>query len=160
MRLLVLVMAAFVSTSACSRGGNGSELFAGLETHLDLTELRHLAEVDDGGWYLDFGTPAQSKFTVGDWRSGWVGRGVDGDTTYAHAGMRGRVYFHADAKEALIARIRLRALGTQALTPYLNNQQLKSVHLGHGDRFSEYDIALPREHVRVGENYLDRKSVV
>ncbi len=154
MRLLMLVMAAFVSTSACSRGGNGSELFAGLETHLDLTELRHLAEVDDGGWYLDFGTPAQSKFTVGDWRSGWVGRGVDGDTTYAHAGMRGRVYFHADAKEALIARIRLRALGTQALTPYLNNQQLKSVHLGHGDRFSEYDIALPREHVRVGENYL------
>ncbi|MDH3484185.1 MAG: sulfatase [Myxococcales bacterium] len=154
MRLFVLVMVAFVSTTACSRGGTDPDLFAGLDTHVDLTEIRHLAEVDDGGWYIDFGTPAQSKFTVGDWRSGWVGRGVDGDTTYAHAGMRGRVYFNADMQEALVARIRLRPLGTQALTPYLNNKQLASVHLGQGDGFAEYDIPLPREHVQLGENYL------
>ena len=154
MRLFVLVLAALVSTAACSRGGTDSDLFAGLDTLVDLTEIRHLAEVDDGGWYIDFGTPAQSKFTVGDWRSGWVGRGVDGDTRYAHVGMRGRVYFNADAQEALVARIRLRPLGTKALTPYLNNNQLESVHLGQGEGFAEYDIVLPKEHVQVGENYL------
>ena len=154
MRLLVLVMVAFVLTTGCSRRGTDSDLFGGLDTHVDLTEIRHLAEVDDGGWYIDFGTAAQSKFTVGDWRSGWVGRGVDGDTTYAQAGMRGRVYFSADVQEALVARIRLRPLGTQALTPYLNNKQLTSVHLGQGHGFAEYDIPLPREHVQVGENYL------
>ncbi len=154
MRLFVLVLAALVSVAACSREGTGSDLFAGLDTHVDLTEIRHLAEVDDGGWYIDFGTPAQSKFTVGDWRSGWVGRAADGDTTYAHAGIRGRVYFNADRQEALVARIRLKPLGTKALTPYLNNEQLTSVHLGQGNGFAEYDIALPREHVQVGENYL------
>ncbi|MFA9412013.1 MAG: sulfatase, partial [Deltaproteobacteria bacterium] len=107
-----------------------------------------------GGWYVDFGTPAQSKYTVGDWRSGWVGKGVDGDTTYAHVGMRGRVYFEADRPAPLVARIRLRAHGTQALTPYLNNKQLKSIHLGKGDGFVDYDIDLPEENVQAGENYL------
>jgi arylsulfatase A-like enzyme len=154
MRLFLLVMAVFVSTAACSRGGTDPDLFVGLDTHLNLTEIRHLAEVNDGGWYLDFGTPAQSKFTVGDWRSGWLSRGVDGDTSYTNAGIRGRVYFNADAQEALVARIRLRPLGTKALTPYFNNEQLKSIHLGQGDHFAEYDIELPKEHVRVGENYL------
>ncbi len=154
MRLILLVLGTLVVAAACSRGASKSDRFAGLETHLDLTELRHLAEVNDGGWYLDFGTPAQSKYTVGDWRSGWVGKGVDGDTSYAHVGMRGRVYFQADRPEALVARVRLRPHGTQALTPYLNNQQLASIHLGKGDGFADYDVQLPKEKVTAGENYL------
>jgi len=129
-------------------------LFEGLQVQSDLTALRHLAEVDDGGWYVDFGTPAQSKYTVGDWRSGWVGKGIDGDTTYAFVGMRGRVYFGAEGPTSLVARVRLRPHATQALTPYLNNKQLPSIHLGKGEQFADYDIELPREHVQSGENYL------
>jgi arylsulfatase A-like enzyme len=154
MRFFLLVITTFAVAAGCSRGGSTPDPFAGLETHSDLTALRHLAEVNDGGWYVDFGTPAQSKYTVGDWRSGWVGKGVDGDTTYAHVGMRGRVYFEADRPAPLVARIRLRAHGTQALTPYLNNKQLKSIHLGKGDGFVDYDIELPEENVQAGENYL------
>ena len=154
MRFFLLVITTFAVAAGCSRGGSKSDPFAGLETHSDLTALRHLAEVNDGGWYVDFGTPAQSKYTVGDWRSGWVGKGVDGDTTYAHVGMRGRVYFEADRPAPLVARIRLRAHGTQVLTPYLNNKQLKSIHLGKGDGFVDYDIDLPEENVQAGENYL------
>ena len=154
MRFFLLVITTFAVAAGCSRGGSKPDPFAGLETHSDLTALRHLAEVNDGGWYVDFGTPAQSKYTVGDWRSGWVGKGVDGDTTYAHVGMRGRVYFEADRPAPLVARIRLRAHGTQALTPYLNNKQLSSIHLGKGDGFVDYDIDLPEEHVQAGENYL------
>lgn len=154
MRFFLLVITTFAVAAGCSRGGSKPDPFAGLVTHSDLTALRHLAEVNDGGWYVDFGTPAQSKYTVGDWRSGWVGKGVDGDTTYAHVGMRGRVYFEADRPAPLVARIRLRAHGTQALTPYLNNKQLSSIHLGKGDGFVDYDIDLPEEHVQAGENYL------
>ena len=148
MRFFLLVITTFAVAAGCSRGGSKPDPFAGLETHSDLTALRHLAEVNDGGWYVDFGTPAQSKYTVGDWRSGWVGKGVDGDTTYAHVGMRGRVYFEADRPAPLVARIRLRAHGTQALTPYLNNKQLKSIHLGKGDGFVDYDIDLPKRTCR------------
>jgi len=154
MRLFLVVMTTLAVAAGCSREGSKPDPFAGLRVHADLTELRHLAEVDDGGWYVDFGTPAQSKYTVGDWRSGWVGKGVDGDTTYAYVGMRGRVYFNADRPESLIARVRLRPHGTQALTPYLNNKQLESIHLAKGETFSDYDIVLPRERVQAGENYL------
>jgi choline-sulfatase len=154
MRFLLVVITTLGVVAGCSRGGSKPDPFAGLEAQSDLTALRHLAEVDDGGWYLDFGTPAQSKYTVGDWRSGWVGKGVDGDTTYAQVGMRGRVYFSADGPQSLVARVRLRPHGTQALTPYLNNAQLKSIHLGQGEEFADYDIELPREHVQSGENYL------
>lgn len=153
MRFFLVVLATLCVTAACSRGGSKTDPFAGLQTHADLTEIRHLAEVDDGGWYLDFGTPAQAKYTVGDWRSGWVGKGIDGDTSYAHVGMRGRVYFNVDQPEALVARVRLRPHGTHALTPYFNNQQLASIHLGKGDGFAEYEVELPKEHVQAGENY-------
>jgi choline-sulfatase len=158
MRLVSFVRGALVLLAACGKGGAADSLrpdpFDGLRAHTDLSELRHLVEVDDGGWYLDFGTPAQAKFTVGDWRSGWLDEGVDGDATFAYVGMRGRVYFQADQSEPLVARIRLRPHGTQALTPYLNNQQLKSVHLREGPSFQEYDVELPKEHVKAGENYL------
>lgn len=155
MRLFLGVTLILSLMASCSRlGGSKPDPFAGLETHADLMALRHLADVRDGGWLIDFGTPAQAKYTVGDWRSGWVGRGFEGDTTYAYVGMRGRVYFQADRSEALIARVRLRPHGTQALTPYLNNQQLKSLHLGHPGAFADYDITLPKEQVRAGENYL------
>jgi hypothetical protein len=140
MRFFLLVITTLAVAAGCSRASSKPDPFAGLEAHSDLTALRHLAEVNDGGWYLDFGTPAQSKYTVGDWRSGWVGKGVDGDTTYAHVGMRGRIYFEADRPAPLVARIRLRTHGTQALTPYLNNKQLDSIHLGKGDGFVDYDI--------------------
>jgi choline-sulfatase len=154
MRLFLVVFTALSLAVGCSSKSAKPDPFAGFETYSDLTALLHLAEVRDGGWYIDFGTPAQAKYTVGDWRSGWVGKGVDGDATYAQVGMRGRVYFSADRPEALVARVRLRPHGTKALTPYLNNQQLKSVHLGKGDGFAEYDVELPREHVKPGENYL------
>ncbi len=154
MRWYMAVLVMLVLAVGCSRESAKPDPFDGLQTQTDLTALRHLAEVRDGGWYIDFGTPAQSKYTVGDWRSGWVAKGADGDVTYAHVGMRGRVYFGADRSEALTARVRLRPHGTKALTPYLNNAQLASVHLGKGEGFADYDIMLPAEHVKAGENYL------
>ena len=154
MRLGLLVLGVAWVAASCSGTTSKADPFQGLETHTDLASQRHLAEVDDGGWFLDFGTPAQGKYTVGDWRSGWLARGIDADATFAYVGMRGRVYFQSDESRPLVARIRLRPHGTRALTPYLNNKQLRSIHLREGPGFSEYDIALPQEYVIAGENYL------
>ncbi|HET6416784.1 MAG TPA: sulfatase [Polyangiales bacterium] len=154
MRFFLLLVMTLAVALGCSRGAGKPDPFAGLKAHTDLTALRHLAEVEDGGWYIDFGTPAQGKYTLGDWRSGWLGKGVDGDTSYANVGMRGRVYFNSDRSEPLVVRIRLRPHGTHALTPYLNNKQLASIHLGKGEGFAEYELTLPAEEVQPGENQL------
>jgi choline-sulfatase len=154
MRLFLVLLTTSAFVAGCSRSESEQDPFAGFETLIDFTELRHLAEVRDGGWFIDFGTPAQAKYTVGDWRSGWVSEAVDEKTTFAYVGMRGRIYFGADEPKALVARVRLRPHGTQALTPYLNNAQLKSIHLGSAGEFADYDIELPKEHVKRGENYL------
>ena len=130
------------------------EAFRGLSEHVDLSARLHLAEINDGGWLIDLGTPAQTKFTVGDWRSGWVRRGTDGDRTYADVGIRGRLYVSVDKAEPLVARVTLKSYGTQALTPYLNGKELKSLALKNDGAFHSYDFALPADKVRRGENYL------
>ena len=79
-------------------GGGGDEaaeaaaagMPTNLATHFDLLEVAHLADVNHHGLFIDFGTAAQAKYTVGDWESGWGSRGTDGDTTYANVGRRGR----------------------------------------------------------------------
>ena len=126
---------------------------ANTAVHLNLLELAHLADVDHDGLFVDFGTPAQDKYTVGNWNSGWGARGSDGDTTYANAGRRGRVYFHMDEAAPLHVRLRLRPQGTRALTPYFNNNQIQSVFF-EGDGWQNVDFQVPADHVKAGENYL------
>ena len=58
---------------------------ASLAMQQDLLEISHLADVDHHGLFLDFGTPARHKYTVGSWGSGWGADGTDGDVTYTYA---------------------------------------------------------------------------
>ncbi|MEO0325711.1 MAG: sulfatase [Myxococcota bacterium] len=125
----------------------------GLATHLDLLALAHLADVEHHGLFIDFGTPAQAKYTVGDWESGWGSRGTDGDVTFANAGRRGRVYFHLDAPAALDVTLRLRPRGTRAVTPYINNTQVQSVFF-EGEGWQDVSFTLPASDTQRGENYL------
>ncbi len=125
----------------------------GLETHFDLLQVAHLADVDHHGLYVDFGTPAQAKYTVGDWESGWGRRGNDGDATFANVGRRARIYFHVDEAGPLHVRLRLRPRGTRALTPYFNNEAIQAIFF-EGDGWQDVDIAVPESSVKVGENYL------
>jgi hypothetical protein len=77
------------------RGGTGERpaAAADLRVQLEMIDLVHLADVDHGGLYMDFGTAARPKYTMGAWRSGWGADGVDGDETYSYASETGRVYF-------------------------------------------------------------------
>ncbi|MEM9194917.1 MAG: sulfatase [Myxococcota bacterium] len=134
--------------------GSGPEAFGELTVHTDLLTRVHLADIHHHGLFIDLGTAAQAKYTVGDWRSGWGTRGTEGDVTFANAGRRARLYFHSDAAEALTVRLRLKPIGTQALTPYINGEQIQSVFFEEGNGFRDVDFRLPEEHVRRGENYL------
>ncbi len=133
-----------------------------LRMHLDLLELSHLAEIDHHGVYVDFGTPARHKYTLGNWRpsngngTGWGADGADGDETFTYAGRMARLYFDVREQTALTLRLRLRAHGTRRLQIYLNGRTQAlpegGVQFAEGSEFRDYDIAIPQDLVRVGEN--------
>ena len=138
-------------------GGGAGSLEAGM-IFMDLAERVHLADVDHEGLFLDFGTPAQSKYTAGDWdgsqgQGGWGRRGTDGDRTYANVGRRGRIYFDLARAEERKVRLRLRPRGTGALTPYINGNAIQAVFF-EGEGWQEVEFTMPAEHLKRGENYL------
>lgn len=147
----------------CNCGGGGeegeesaeapvSETFEDLDTQLDLLELVHLADVYHHGLYVDFGTPAQAKYSVGDWRAaGWGARSSEGDTTFTNVGTRSRFYFPVDQAGDHTLRLRLRAHGTERMTPYLNGEAIDSITVRLNE-FGDYDITLPGSKLVVGEN--------
>ncbi len=121
-------------------------------THLDLGALVHLADVDHGGLVVDFGTPARMKYTMGTWQNGWGTDGTAGDRAFTRLGDGGSIWFHADRAEALTVRMRLRKVGSPNLVLYVNGQTLRTVELSDG--VSTYDVPVPAENLRVGENQL------
>jgi arylsulfatase A-like enzyme len=155
-------LAGVVIASGCDdddeSSGEGSpgvpEAFADYRTHVDLIERVHLADVDHHGTFIDFGTPSRMKYTVGQWRTGWVSDESSGDTTFSYVGDTGRVFFQVDRAGPITLRIRAKAVGSRNLSPFLNNHQLELVRLEEGDAFRDYDLTIPAEHVEVGENYL------
>ena len=123
--------------------------------HMNLQNLVHLADIDHGGLFIDFGTPARMKYTVGHWKTGWGKDEVEHDTTYTVANSNtGRVYFPMSSADAVTLRFRMRPLGTTTMQPFLNNEALPMVRFDKGPGFAEYDVPVPAGRVRVGENSL------
>lgn len=140
------------SSEGASSDGSGPSL-AGHELHYDLHAHGHLAEVEHGGLFVDFGTPAQAKYTVGDWNSGWGSRASEGDLTYANVGRRARLYVHLDEPTAIQVRLHLRPKGTRAVTPYINNTQHQSIFF-EGESWQDVTFTVPATDTRRGENYV------
>ena len=147
--------------SAAGGGGAGGDrpadqpaVFRDLTPHLDLVALSHLADVDHEGLYVDFGTPARAKYTVGNWRSGWLDDRTASNVTFSYVGNTGRVYFPIDRPGAVTLRFRLKGVGTRNMMLFLNGHSLESVRLEEGAEFRDYDVRVAAEHVVVGENHL------
>ncbi|MFT5357770.1 MAG: choline-sulfatase [Polyangiales bacterium] len=137
-------------------GGGEEPPAEGMETHLDLIELAHLADVDHGGLYIDFGTAARMKYTSGTWNSGWgADRIVDGQTV-SRFGDKGRVYFPAWEDGALTIRIHMRGVGSNQLIAFVNGTNVGEPRVGDG--FETVNIEVPANLVRRGENYLLLRS--
>jgi choline-sulfatase len=122
--------------------------------HLNLQNLVHLADIEHDGLFVDFGTPARMKYTVGHWKTGWGKDGAEGDTTYSYVGTSGRLYFPLAGAEPFTLRLRLQPIGTSTVQAYLNNEALPAIRLDKGAGFAEYDIAVPEGIGRPGENHL------
>ncbi len=122
--------------------------------HLNLLNLAHLADVDQGGLFVDFGSPARMKYTGGNWKTGWGSDGKQGDVTFTHAvTTTSRVYLPMEASVGATLRLRMKSIGTKSVMLFLNNKPLPTVTLS-GDGFADYDVAVPAEVVNGGENQL------
>lgn len=130
------------------------DAFGDRQVHFDLVQHVHLADVDHQGTFIDFGTPARAKYTVGQWRTGWVEDVASGDVTFSHVEETGRVFFQIDEPGPLTMRFRMKPVGSQNLTLFLNSNQQELVRLEAGDEFRDYDVHIPAEHVNAGENYM------
>lgn len=148
-------------------GGKGDEAppeadapapLAGLEVRAKLLDQVHLADIDQRGLFIDLGTPAQAKYTAGDWGSGWGKQGRDGDgadaAAWARVGQRGKLWFHLDGPSDLTAVLRLRSKGTGALTPYVNGTAVQSVFFDEGGGWQEVTMSLPAVETQAGDNQL------
>jgi arylsulfatase A-like enzyme len=121
----------------------------------DLLAIAHLADVDHHGLYVDFGTAARDKYTIGDWRTGWGSDGADGDETFTHASDAARLYVPVRHVGPHTLRLRMKAIGSRRLQVFVNNTSLpEGIALTGGDEFRDYDIAVPASLLREGENYL------
>jgi choline-sulfatase len=139
------------SAAASVKAGEIDETAA----HLNLQNLVHLADIDHGGLFIDFGTPARNKYTVGQWKTGWGKDGVEGDTTFTYvASNTGRVYLPLNSDAAVTLRFRMQPIGTNTMQPFLNNAPLPSVKLDKGNAFADYDVAVPAGKAHAGENHL------
>lgn len=129
-------------------------VFRDLTPHLDLVALSHLADVEHDGLYIDFGTPARAKYTVGNWRSGWLDDRTASNVTFSYVGTTGRIYFPVDHAGPLTLRFRLKGVGTRNMMMFLNGHALESVRFAEGADFRDYDVKVTADQVLVGENHL------
>ena len=122
--------------------------------HLNLLNLAHLADVNQGGLFVDFGTAARHKYTIGNWKTGWGEDGVEGDTTFTYVGKTGHVYLPMEVPGMATLRFRMKAIGTAKLTVYINKEPLPLVRLDKSAGFKEYDLEVPADLIKRGENHV------
>lgn len=127
---------------------------ASLTMQQDLLELSHLADVDHRGLFIDFGTPARQKYTVGQWGSGWGADGADGDETFTYATDNGRLFFPLAEAREITLRVRMKPIASHRLQLFVNGESIEGVVLEEGAQFRDYDVKVPAARVRSGENYV------
>jgi choline-sulfatase len=126
----------------------------GMRAHLNLMNLAHMAEVDQGGLFIDFGTPARMKYTSGNFKTGYLKDGKEGDTTFTTVGATGRVYLPFEGQGPFTLRVRAKPIGTQNLQVYLNGKVQPLLKLGPTGAFGVHDLQLAADAIQPGENQL------
>jgi len=140
--------------SPASKPDPATAIPAGTRKHLDLLELAHLADVDQRGLFVDFGTPARMKYTVGHWRTGFGKDGVEAGATFTNVGASGQVFLPIDGDGERTFRFRLKPVGTKTLQVYMNGKPLPSIRLEAATSYADYDVKAPAGVVHAGENQL------
>jgi len=125
----------------------------GTATYEDLLALLHLADVyDPAGLFIDFGTAARLKYTIGNWNSGWQGESRDGGASVSTFGKTARLYLPVASKQPMQLRFRAKPYATGALIVYVNGKTVGEARVSQGDGFREIVIPISETDIRPGEN--------
>ena len=109
----------------------------GTAAYEDLLALLHLADVyDPAGLFIDFGTAARLKYTIGNWNSGWQGESREGDARVSTFGKTARLYLPAASKQPMQLRFRAKPYATGALIVYVNGKTVGEARCRTGGRLS------------------------
>ena len=126
---------------------------AGATTYMNLEALFHLADVyDPAGLFIDLGTAARPKYTMGNWNSGWQGELNQDGTTVSTFGKTARLYVPIQKPKEMQLRIRAKAYASGPLITYLNGKTLKETRASQGDGFVELVVPIPASAIKPGEN--------
>lgn len=140
---------------AAASQGVHPEAAASLQMQQDLLSIAHLADVEHRGLFIDFGTPGRMKYTIGHWRTGWGSDGADGDDTYTYGSETNRVYFPLAEAAPITLRLRMKQIGSRRLQIFINDRSLaEGIVLAEDSDFHDYDVPVPGELTRAGENYM------
>ena len=125
----------------------------GMAVHQDLLALAHLADFyDPAGLYVDFGTAARLKYTIGNWNSGWLGESREGGATVSTFGKTARLYLPVESRQPMQLRFRAKPYATGALIVYVNGETAGEARVSKSDGFKEIVIPIAEDKLRVGES--------
>jgi len=147
------------SGSSASEAGKGTpektpDCWKDLDPEFDLLEHLHMADVSHHGLFIEMGSPARHKFTMGDWMCGWDMQTETNGVSFCYATHSpGRIFFHLDHASPLHMIFKIRPEGNRKISVYLNEQPLRRLDL-KSDDWEEYAIQVDASKSRKGENYL------
>ena len=107
---------------------------------------------DPAGLFIDFGTAARLKYTIGNWNSGWQGESREGDASVSTFGKTARLYLPLASKQPMQLRFRAKPYATGALIVYVNGKTVGEARFAQGDGFREFGIPISAADLRAGEN--------
>jgi choline-sulfatase len=125
----------------------------GTATYEDLLAMLHLADVyGPSGLFIDFGTTARLKYTIGNWNSGWQGESRETGARVSTFGKTARLYLPSASKRPMQLRFRAKPYATGALIVYVNGKTAGEARVSQADGFSEIVIPIAEADIRSGEN--------
>ncbi|HET6415873.1 MAG TPA: hypothetical protein VFG22_06230, partial [Polyangiales bacterium] len=125
----------------------------GTAPYEDLLALLHLADIyDPAGLFIEFGTSARLKYTLGNWNSGWQAESREGGATVSTFAKSARLYLPAATVQPMRLRIRARVYATGALIVYVNGETAGEARVTQGGGFQDIVIPISGAHIREGEN--------
>ncbi len=128
--------------------------WAGTKEAVSLIDSVHLADISHYGQFVDFGTAARFKYTLGGWMSGWDNDTAMNGMSYTWASKSpSRGYFTVSEAKPLTIVIHAKKGGVSTFSVYLNDHPLTRVSL-KGNDFEEHRIQADAEKVVPGENLL------
>ena len=140
---------------AVEAGAAPGASWASTRKEVDLLDKLHLADFFHHGEFVDFGTAARFKYTLGGWMSGWANdTSIDGVQCTWATESPSRFYFSLPEPTALSFVMRLKRGGTDAFSVRLNGKPVAQVPLQEGD-WREYRVSASLVATVAGENHLE-----